>query len=79
MSWFLNALHLALGGSKKIASSIISKTFRGRMLVNSRKVPAIEIVSDAAQIKMLSVLEPCKVCSVYIRYTIIFTHKVSYY
>ena len=38
LSWFLNALHLALNGTKKLSSSIMSKTFRGKMRVYSRKV-----------------------------------------
>ena len=29
MSWFLNALHTALNGSRKLSSSVINKTFRG--------------------------------------------------
>ena len=45
MSWFLNAMHGALNGSKKLKSSIINKTFRGSMRVYSRKVPPLEMVS----------------------------------
>ena len=30
MSWFLNALHTALNGSRKLSSSVINKTFRGK-------------------------------------------------
>ena len=45
MSWFLNALHQALGGTKKRSSSIISKIFRGKMRVSSRKVPSVDLVS----------------------------------
>ncbi|KAL5018953.1 hypothetical protein ScPMuIL_004675 [Solemya velum] len=38
LSWFLNSSHSALNGSKKLNSSIVSKTFRGKMLVHSKKV-----------------------------------------
>lgn len=46
MSWFLNTLHSALGGTKKISSSIINKTFKGKMNVYSRKVLPVDIVSE---------------------------------
>ena len=45
MSWFLNALHSALNGTKKLSSSVINKTFRGKMKVYSKKVPPLEMVS----------------------------------
>ncbi|OQR71266.1 U4/U6.U5 tri-snRNP-associated protein 2 isoform 1, partial [Tropilaelaps mercedesae] len=38
LSWFLNSLHLALNGTNKDSSSIIYKTFRGRMRVYSKKL-----------------------------------------
>ena len=44
MSWFLNSLHSALGGNKKLNSSIINKTFRGKMTVYSRMVPPLDLV-----------------------------------
>ena len=44
MSWFLNALHSALNGTKKLSSSVINKTFRGKMKVYSKKVPPLEMV-----------------------------------
>ena len=43
MSWFLNALHMALGGTKKASSSIMGKTFRGNMRVYTRKMPPTEM------------------------------------
>ncbi|CAG0891762.1 unnamed protein product [Darwinula stevensoni] len=43
LSWFLNALHTALGGTKKRNSSIIYKSFQGSMKVHSRKVPPIDL------------------------------------
>lgn len=50
MSWFLNALHGALNGTKKLSSSIINKTFRGKMKVYSRKVPPLEMVSSISHV-----------------------------
>ena len=44
LSWFLNALHLCLGGSKKSKETVISRTFRGNMRIYSRKVPPIDMV-----------------------------------
>uniref|UniRef100_A0A8C5EKX9 ubiquitinyl hydrolase 1 n=1 Tax=Gouania willdenowi TaxID=441366 RepID=A0A8C5EKX9_GOUWI len=38
MSWFLNALHGALGGNKK-KSSIVTKAFQGSMRIFSKKLP----------------------------------------
>ena len=38
LSWLLNALHLALGGTKKASSSIIYKTFRGEMRISTKKL-----------------------------------------
>ena len=46
MSWFLNALHLALNGTKKMSSSIVSKTFRGKMRVYTHKVLPEDVVSE---------------------------------
>lgn len=42
LSWFLNALHLALKGSNKNDSSIVFKTFRGSMKTYTRKVIPID-------------------------------------
>lgn len=38
LSWLLNALHLALGGTKKSKSSIIYRTFRGEMRIHTKKL-----------------------------------------
>ena len=38
LSWLLNALHLALGGTKKVKSSVIYKTFSGSMSIESKKI-----------------------------------------
>ncbi|XP_060573460.1 ubiquitin carboxyl-terminal hydrolase 39-like [Ruditapes philippinarum] len=54
MSWFLNALHGALNGTKKLNSSIINKTFRGKMRVYSRKVPPLEMAEHEKQKLLLT-------------------------
>ncbi|XP_014786420.1 U4/U6.U5 tri-snRNP-associated protein 2 [Octopus bimaculoides] len=56
MSWFLNALHVALGGNKKLSSSIINKTFRGKMTVYSRKVPPLDLKEEEKE-KLLQMEE----------------------
>ncbi|XP_067939184.1 ubiquitin carboxyl-terminal hydrolase 39-like [Watersipora subatra] len=53
MSWFLNALHTALNGTRKLNSSIINKTFRGKMKVYSRKIPTSE-TSEAEKAVMFN-------------------------
>lgn len=41
LSWFLNTLHLSLGGSKtKLLSSIIHRTFQGRLRMESQAITA---------------------------------------
>lgn len=41
LNWFLNNLHLSLGGSKtRPGSSIVQKVFQGRMKVESQKITA---------------------------------------
>lgn len=53
LSWFLNNLHLSLGGSKKPSSptptSIIQSTFRGTLRIESQ---AITAVSDATNSRL---------------------------
>ena len=47
LSWFLNNMHLALGGSKtKPGTSIIQKVFQGRLKVESQKITAKADVGD---------------------------------
>ena len=47
LSWFLNNMHLALGGSKtKAGTSIIQKVFQGRLKVESQKITAKADVGD---------------------------------
>lgn len=43
LSWFLNALHRALNGTKKKNSSIIYKSFLGSMSIYTRKIPPTEL------------------------------------
>lgn len=43
VSWFLNALHASLGGTRKAGSSIVYKTFQGRMKLYSRKVLPMDL------------------------------------
>merc|ERR1719290_776910 len=38
IGWFLNALHLALGGTKKRSSSVIYKSFLGSMKIHTKKL-----------------------------------------
>lgn len=47
MAWMLNALHLALGGTRKPGSSIIHKALQGTVRITTHKAHAAE-VSDAA-------------------------------
>lgn len=47
LSWFLNNLHLALGGSKsKPGSSIIQKVFQGQLRVESQEITAKADAND---------------------------------
>ena len=42
LSWLLNALHLALNGTKKAGSSVVYETFRGEMRIFTKKIPPAE-------------------------------------
>lgn len=42
LTWYLNALHRALGGTPAPASSIVYRTFQGGMIVRTRKIPLSE-------------------------------------
>ena len=47
LSWFLNNLHLGLGGSKtKPGTSIIQKVFQGKLKVESQKISAKADAND---------------------------------
>ena len=43
LPWFLNSLHLALGGTKKKKSSIIYKNFLGSMRIHTKKIIPTDI------------------------------------
>ena len=45
LSWLLNSLHLTLNGTKSATSSIIYKTFQGRMKIYTRKIPPVDVVN----------------------------------
>uniref|UniRef100_A0A8P4GGL9 ubiquitinyl hydrolase 1 n=1 Tax=Dicentrarchus labrax TaxID=13489 RepID=A0A8P4GGL9_DICLA len=46
MTWFLNALHGALGGTKKKKPSIITKAFQGSMRIFSKKLPHPDLLPE---------------------------------
>ena len=52
LSWFLNALHTCLGGTRKSKQTVISRTFRGKMRIYSRKVPPIDMVVELFHVHM---------------------------
>lgn len=54
LSWFLNALHLALNGTKKPTSSIIYKTFLGAMRIHSQRIPPIDATDKEKDELMLT-------------------------
>lgn len=54
MSWFLNALHLAMNGTKKLNSTIVNKTFRGKMRVYTRKVLPIDLKEEEKEKLLLT-------------------------
>ena len=53
LSWFLSTLHSCLGGTKKSRETVISRTFRGRMRIYSRKVPPIDMVETKCSRKLI--------------------------
>ena len=54
LSWLLNALHLALGGTKKAKSSIIYKTFSGSMRIRSKKILPADIDAEKKEKLLVS-------------------------
>ena len=54
LSWFLNALHLALNGTKKSTSSIIYKSFLGAMKIHSQRIPPIDATDKEKDALMLT-------------------------
>ncbi|CAG0914634.1 unnamed protein product [Notodromas monacha] len=49
LTWFLNALHAALGGGagRRRHSSVLHRAFQGRMRVHTRRVPPLELDQKA--------------------------------
>ena len=43
LPWFLNSLHMALGGTKKRSSSIIYKQFLGSMRIHTKKIMPTDV------------------------------------
>lgn len=56
LAWFLNSLHIALNGTKKRTSSIITKTFQGEMKIYTRKMPNPELPEEE-KLKLLDLPE----------------------
>uniref|UniRef100_A0A671KT76 Ubiquitin carboxyl-terminal hydrolase 39 n=1 Tax=Sinocyclocheilus anshuiensis TaxID=1608454 RepID=A0A671KT76_9TELE len=52
LSWFLNALHGALGGTKK-KSSILTKVFQGSMRIFSKKLPHPDLPAEEKEALLL--------------------------
>uniref|UniRef100_A0A673L523 Ubiquitin carboxyl-terminal hydrolase 39 n=1 Tax=Sinocyclocheilus rhinocerous TaxID=307959 RepID=A0A673L523_9TELE len=52
LSWFLNALHGALGGTKK-KTSIITKVFQGSMRIFSKKLPHPDLPAEEKEALLL--------------------------
>ncbi|EDO45015.1 predicted protein [Nematostella vectensis] len=57
LPWFLNALHTALNGTKKMSSSIIFKSFQGKMRIYSRKVPQTEVQCNEEKAEQMKLEE----------------------
>ena len=57
LSWLLNALHLALGGTKKVKSSVIYRTFSGSMRIESKKVLPTDVDENRKK-ELLATGEP---------------------
>ncbi|XP_053125871.1 U4/U6.U5 tri-snRNP-associated protein 2 isoform X1 [Hemicordylus capensis] len=46
LSWFLNALHLALGGTKKKKKTIVTDVFQGSMRIFTKKLPHPDLPAE---------------------------------
>eukprot|EP00095_Tigriopus_kingsejongensis_P006628 maker-scaffold1179_size56971-snap-gene-0.16 protein:Tk06628 transcript:maker-scaffold1179_size56971-snap-gene-0.16-mRNA-1 annotation:"u4 tri-snrnp-associated protein 2-like" len=53
LTWLINALHLALGGTKKANSSIVYRSFRGEMRIHTKKI----LPTDIEETKRAEMLE----------------------
>lgn len=49
LQFFLNTLHIALNGTKKTSSSVVYKTFRGRVRQFSRKILPVNVSEESAR------------------------------
>lgn len=56
LSWLLNALHLALNGTKKASSSIVYKSFLGAMKIHSQRIPPID-ATDSEKSELMQTAE----------------------
>lgn len=65
VAWFLNSLHVALNGTKKTKSSIVTRTFQGEMKIFSRKIPSPELSEEDKQklLKLDEYREKTQECS----------------
>ena len=52
LSWFLNALHMALNGTKKRDSSVVFKSFQGEMRIWTKKILPTEITDEKRKREM---------------------------
>ena len=52
LAWFLNSLHSALNGTRNSKSSIVSRTFEGKMKIFSRKIPNPELSDEQKQVML---------------------------
>lgn len=53
MVWYINYLHLALGGSPRVPnSSLIHKTFQGRLVIETQKVTTLDTADGRKEVKM---------------------------
>ncbi|KAL1495626.1 hypothetical protein AB1Y20_016493 [Prymnesium parvum] len=58
LAWLLNALHTALGGTKKQGSSIIHKTFQGTVKITTHKAGSDEVTEAETPFLYLTVDVP---------------------
>jgi U4/U6.U5 tri-snRNP-associated protein 2 len=60
LSWLLNSLHLTLNGTKSPNSSIIYRSFQGRMKVYTRKIPPVDLVRTIFKtLSFFVLITPC--------------------
>lgn len=54
LNFLINTLHMALGGTKKRSSGIITKTFQGGMRMHTKKILPTEITDEAKKAELLA-------------------------